>query len=346
MTQSYRGWVKANAEIGRLAVAASAAAAIGGLAVLPASPESHGALMAYAAVPLLVSGVLLHMIPSYSKKAAHPALPALILAALPLIALYPRLYLALHSAAMATAALYSMLPLRRTHYYQKILIVSSYLAALEAALLPLPETLAALAALHALASGIIFAVNTTALTYTYGEKPRGPLSLPLAVLHLAAPPLLLASPQLFQAAVLAELALYAGLVKMDAAGRWVSFARGLREPARSAQLNLAYSSLAAAALYPLWAIQHPGLRALHLLAFGFITLNVAAHGPVMLNLIFRLGPARPSPLPPILFAAATLVKAAYPMPGCILYIAGALLFAASLLQGRLRGRVAKKRADA
>lgn len=327
MTPSFTmDWIKTTAQIGRLQVAAAAATAAAALALLPISGELHGDTLVYLALPLLVSGAYLHILPSYSKRAPPPPLAAAPLLLTPLFPLSPRLYLAAHSASMLASIAYAAS--RGSFTYQRALAASSYTSALLASLLPLPEP--RLTALHALTAGMIYAVNSTALTHTYRSPPRAQAAYALAVLH-AALPIAGLQGQAWRLAAAAELPLYLYMVRAERAPRWVSMARGFSGRARPVHLNLVYSSVLAIALYPLWLPLH-GLTAVHAYAFGFLALNVAAHGPVLIPLALRVKPPTPSPALPALLAAAAVAKALVPlgMPRpipCLLFAAGAALLA-------------------
>lgn len=272
--------------------------------------ELHGATVSFLAIPLLVSGSFLHILPSYNGKAPPKPIALLPTAVLPAFIIDPRLYLLLYLSAMLLVILYSITPFSTAHYYQKLLAVSSFTAALISVVLFDDLEELGLILLYTLAVGMIFAVNTTALTFTYGQKPRGKASIPLSILHTLSPFIYLVDKALFQTTAIVEAILYMYIIRLDSSASWLRRAKGFKERPRKIHTNLILSSLASVALYPLWlpAIHNPRLS-IHLLAFGFISLNVAAHGPVLIPLAFRVKTKPPSLLLPSLFVASALTKA-------------------------------------
>lgn len=276
--------------------------------------ELHAETISFLAIPLLVSGALLHILPSYNRKAPPKLVTLSTLAVLPIFLVDPRLYLLLHLSLMLVIILYSVLPFSSTHYYQKLLALASYTAALLSTLLFSNVEDLSLTLLYTLAVGMIFAVNTTALTFTYGQKPQGEVSIPLSIFHVITPFLYLLDKTLFQIAAIVEILLYIYLIRLDNAAIWLKYIEKFKERSKKIHINLIVSSVISVIPYPLWipALQNLKLS-IHLLAFGFIALNVAAHGPVLIPLAFRIKTKPPSLILPLLFALATLTKALVPV---------------------------------
>ncbi len=319
MTMSYKESVndriKFMASIGKIHVALSVVFLLASLIFLGLEHgELHAETITLLAIPLLVSGAFLHILPSYNRKAPAQMVTLSTLAVLPVLLIEPRLYLLSHLSLMLVITLYSVLPFSSTHYYQKILALSSYTSALLSTLLFRSVEDLSLTLLYTLAVGMIFAVNTTALTFTYGQKPRGKISIPLSLLHVATPFLYLLDKTLFQVAAIVEILLYIYLIRLDNATVWLKYIERFKERSKNIHINLIVSSVISVILYPLWipALQNLKLS-IHMLAFGFIALNVAAHGPVLIPLAFRIKTKPPSLLLPLLFALAALTKALVPI---------------------------------
>ena len=316
------------AKAGKAYVAAAAALALASLALIPQNPELHGDIIVYVALPLLVSGAFLHILPSYAKKAPHPILSLAALLLAPAALISPRLYLALHSAAMLAAI--AQAASKGGFPYQRALAASSYLSTLGVSLMPPGEP--ELAALYALTAGMIYAVNSTALTHTYGLKPRGRAASLLALLHALFPASTFLGPAPLRVHAAAEWLLYAYAVRFDAAPHWLRKAGSFKGRAKPVHLNLVYSSIAAVALFPAW-LPLTGAAAIHAYAFGFLALNVAAHGPVLLPLAMRIKARPPTPLLPLLLASAAALKPPAALglvpraAPCLLFLAGAALLA-------------------
>ena len=326
--------IKFLAQVGKIHIAVSIAAATASLLLLALKQhQAHAYTMALLAVPSLVTGAFFHMLPSYNRKAPPKAITSTTLIIIPVFAASPRVYAALHAATALPVILYSVTPFTRKHYYQKILAVASYAAMLESAYLYWEDAGLVLAVLYSLAIGMIFAVNTTALTFTYGQKPREKASIILALLHAAAPPVYRYTP-LFLALALTELALYAYVVRIEKAPQWIEYIRRFKERSKKIHTNLIASSILAVILYPAWIPYLPQrAAAVHLLSFGFIALNIAAHGPVLIPLALRRKPRPPTLLLPATFALATiakLLKSTLPIlgaVGCASIITGLVLLA-------------------
>ena len=279
---------------------------------------SHGLLVGVIALPQFVTGVYYHMLPGYSRRAAARAvtsLPPLISAAsatLYLLGYKSTAYLLLSAFSALTAMIiyYSSRPLTGKMYHQKLIALSSYVSAavvlVYATLRSNVSDLAvALAVTYAMPVGLIYAVNSASLTYTYRARPRVWCSIPILTLQIIGPIMLVVGESLlFYLSVAASFTLYLTMIRVENVPTWIRIAKGYRRPSKNVHLNLIYATLASLSFLPISLIVHvkSPTDSIHVLMFGFILLNILAHGPVLLPTILRVK-ARRKPMLPIVFLA-------------------------------------------
>lgn len=276
---------------------------LGLIALLYKSYFYHGFLIGLLAVPQFVTGVYYYFMSTYNKRVpprTSSILP-LILPILSTITLYYNvkaslLLLAINYSIVVAMTYYASKPLTDSLYSQKIIALSSYLSTV---LVLMFSTLTpgvsifktAIAVLYALPVGMIYAINSSALTYTYKVKPRSRLAVLIAILQVASPLSILSGYiQAFMLGSITSFTLYILMVKIENVEKILRLVNAYREPSKVIHLNLLISSVFSLLVYPvpLYTLYYDLVGSIHVLLFGFIMLNISAHAPVLLPTVLKL----------------------------------------------------------
>ncbi len=265
----------------------------------------HGLIIGLYALPIFVTGVYLYTVPGEKGKfcltvALVQLLFSVVSLGLFLIGNYP-LALWLQGISLFLIGLLVIRTWDRFHprfYFQKFIGVFSYIfGSLILILYPLLKSNISLdlgvIVLFYIAVGIIYAVNSLGIPYTYGVETRGSMAYFIVLSELA---VLVAyyfsSTNILLLSILASYIFYLLLIRVETVGKWFSYVSNLRALSKPKHYNLLFAHIISFVFFPITVLLlYIGsisiVTFVHVLSFGFILPEVLGHGTLLLPIIFQ-----------------------------------------------------------
>ncbi len=265
----------------------------------------HGLIIGVYALPIFVTGVYLYTVPGEKGKfCLIVALFQLVFSAASFVLFFLREYFLALWLQGASLLLITLLVLRtwdRFHprfYFQKFIGVFSYsMGAFTLILYPLLKGVIALdlgiITLFYIAVGIIYAVNSLGIPYTYGVETRGSMAYLIVLSEFTVLILYyLSLTDLLLLSMLASYLFYLLLVRIETIGKWFTYVSKLRELSKPKHYNLLLAHIVSFAFFPITTILlYTGyitiVTFVHVLSFGFILPEVLGHGTLLLPIILQ-----------------------------------------------------------